>query len=135
MQAKRPVSQLIREKREWHTPKDEDAAKLGFKGWYSCGYPPHFDMPGLWQMINYRLADSMPAGLRHEWEALFQIKDDVRAARVCSLSCEGRKHRSRRRWEHRRLSYLHRLRGGRLEGRATTSREVADHGPAGSERH
>ena len=77
MQAKRPISQLIREKRQWHTPPDPEAAKLGFKGWYSCGYLPHFDMPGVWQMINYRLADSMPAILRHEWEALFQIKDDL----------------------------------------------------------
>jgi putative transposase len=77
MQAKRPIFQLIREKREWHTPPDEDAARLGFKGWYSCGYLPHFDMPGVWQMINYRLADSMPANLRHEWDALFQIKNDL----------------------------------------------------------
>ncbi len=83
MQAKRPICQLIREKRERHTPPDPEAAKLGFKGWYSCGYLPHFDMPGVWQMINYRLADSMPASLRHEWSSLFEINDDLqRYARI-----------------------------------------------------
>ena len=77
MQAKRPLKELIREKQQWHTPPDAEAAKLGFRGWYSCGSLPHFDMPGVWQMINYRLADSMPVSRRHEWSALFEIKDDL----------------------------------------------------------
>jgi hypothetical protein len=91
---KRPVQELIREKREWHTPHDPEAAKLGFKGWNSCGYLPHFDMPGVWQMINYRLADAMPAERRHEWESMLSIDNDLqrqgasgtRAARCWSLA-------------------------------------------------
>ena len=31
------------------------------KGWYSRGYLPHFDQPGLYQSINFRLHDSVPA--------------------------------------------------------------------------
>src|SRR5690554_5114345 len=34
------------------------------KGWHSRGYLPHFDMPGIVQMITFRLADSIsPARL------------------------------------------------------------------------
>ena len=42
-------------KRQWHTPPDPGAARLGFRGWHSRGYLPHFDMPGVIQMLNYRL--------------------------------------------------------------------------------
>jgi putative transposase len=36
------------------------------RGWYSRGYLPHCDHPGLLQSITYRLADSLPAAvLRH----------------------------------------------------------------------
>jgi hypothetical protein len=31
------------------------------RGWYSCGYLPHLDHPGLLQAIAYHLADSLPA--------------------------------------------------------------------------
>lgn len=31
------------------------------KNWYSCGYLPHFDHPGLIQSITFRLADALPA--------------------------------------------------------------------------
>jgi len=74
---KRSVHELIREKQQWHAPPDEDAAKLGFRGWHSRGYLPHFDMPGTRQMINYRLADSMPVAQRHEWESLLAIKNKL----------------------------------------------------------
>src|SRR5688572_5488375 len=30
-------------------------------GWHSRGYLPHFDRPGLIQMITFRLADALPA--------------------------------------------------------------------------
>lgn len=30
------------------------------KGWYSRGYLPHFDVPGLTQSINFRLFESLP---------------------------------------------------------------------------
>ncbi|HKW28714.1 MAG TPA: transposase [Verrucomicrobiae bacterium] len=70
--------ETIRGKRQWHTPPDPDAAKLGFHGWYSRGYLPHFDKPGLVQFINYRLADAMPTDLRYEWAALLEIDDEVK---------------------------------------------------------
>ena len=70
--------ETIRSKRQWHTPPDPDAAKSGFRGWYSRGYLPHFDMPGLVQLINYRLDDAMPASLRHEWAALLEIDDGLK---------------------------------------------------------
>ena len=53
-----------------------DEAKLGFRGWHSRGYLPHFDVPGVRQMITYRLADAMPASRRQEWEALLAIEDE-----------------------------------------------------------
>lgn len=33
------------------------------KEWYSRGYLPHFDHPGLIQMITYRLADALPTSV------------------------------------------------------------------------
>lgn len=75
---RRNVLETIREKRQWHTPPDTDAAKLGFHGWHSRGYLPHFDMPGVVQFINYRLDDAMPVTLRHEWAALWVIDDELK---------------------------------------------------------
>ena len=45
------------------------------KVWYSRGYLPHLDEPGLVQGITYRLYDSMPAERRAEWEALLQMQN------------------------------------------------------------
>lgn len=73
----RNVHETIRDKRQWHTPSDPEAAKLGFRGWHSRSYLPHFDMPGVIQMLNYRLDDAMPASRRHEWAALLDIKDEL----------------------------------------------------------
>jgi len=36
------------------------------KGWYSRGYLPHIDQPGLIQAITFRLADSLPRVKREE---------------------------------------------------------------------
>ena len=74
---KRNVHETIREKRQWHTSPDPETAKLGFRGWYSRGYLPHFDVPGIRQMLNYRLHDAMPSSRRHEWAALLDIKNHV----------------------------------------------------------
>ena len=49
--------------------------QIGSKGWNTRGYLPHCDKPGTLQMLTFRLADAMPASRRHEWEVLFQIKD------------------------------------------------------------
>ena len=75
---RRDVFETIRDKRQWHSPPDAEAAKLGFRGWHSRGYLPHFDMPGLVQFINYRLDDAMPTSLRHEWSALLEIDDELK---------------------------------------------------------
>jgi len=39
------------------------------KGWYSRGYLPHFDAPGLTQFITFRLEDACPKELQYRWEA------------------------------------------------------------------
>jgi hypothetical protein len=36
-------------------------ADAAHRGWHSRGYLPHFDMPGLYQFVTYRLSDSLPA--------------------------------------------------------------------------
>lgn len=71
------VFETIQHKRQWHTPPDREAAEIGFRGWHSRGYLPHFDMPGVVQFINYRLDDAMSAKLRHEWAALLEIDDEL----------------------------------------------------------
>ena len=75
---RRNVFETIRTKRQWHTPPDPEAARLGFRGWHSRGHLPHFDMPGVIQMLNYRLDDAMPTSRRHEWAALLEIKDELK---------------------------------------------------------
>ncbi|MGA3284203.1 MAG: transposase [Verrucomicrobiota bacterium] len=76
METKRNIREFIRDKRAWTEPLSADAEKLGFRGWYSRGYLPHFDAPGVRQMITYRLQDAMPASRRHEWEALLALEDE-----------------------------------------------------------
>jgi REP element-mobilizing transposase RayT len=53
------------------------------KGWYSRGYIPHFDSPGMLQGITFRLADSLPA---HIVKALAEdpemMQDPVKRKRV-----------------------------------------------------
>jgi REP element-mobilizing transposase RayT len=52
------------------------------KDWHSRGYIPHFERPGLFQGITFRLADSIPA---HVLESLLQGKaadDAAKRARI-----------------------------------------------------
>ena len=49
---------------------------MGFRGWHSRGYLPHFDAPGTQQFLTWRLADSLPASRRGEWEHLFHIENE-----------------------------------------------------------
>ena len=76
MNKKRNIHELIRDKRVWDEPLSAADEALGFRGWHSHGYLPHFDAPGTRQMINYRLHDAMPASRRHEWEAFLKIEDE-----------------------------------------------------------
>jgi REP element-mobilizing transposase RayT len=88
---RRSVHETVRDKRRWHTPPNEDTAKLGFRGWHSRGYLPHFDMPGHVQFLNYRLDDAMPASLRHEWAGLLEVDDDLkRQAKLEEYLDQGR---------------------------------------------
>ena len=70
------VRELIAEKRCWSSRPGRDDARLGFRGWHERGYLPHRDEPGLTQFVTFRLADSFPAVLRHEWAALLEIEDE-----------------------------------------------------------
>lgn len=73
------IYQLVRDKRAWEGPREPAEAAveeaIGSKGWYTRGYLPHYDKPGTMQMVTFRLADAMPAGLRQEWESLLAIED------------------------------------------------------------
>jgi REP element-mobilizing transposase RayT len=69
------VRELVSGKRKSSPPKREDA-RLGFRGWHERGYLPHRDEPSLAQFVTFHLADSFPAALRSEWEALLKIEED-----------------------------------------------------------
>ena len=90
MKSSNQVFQIVRDKRKGHTPPDPNARKLGFRGWHSRGYLPHFDMPGVIQMLNYKLHDAMPVERRHEWAALLELDDHlVQRARLESYLDRG----------------------------------------------
>lgn len=55
------------------------------RGWYNRGYLPHADLPGLVQMITYRLADSLPSG------ALDQIGDELSSIPIQLQQVEKRR--------------------------------------------
>jgi len=40
----------------------------GPRGWYSRGYLPHFDVPGVVQSITFRLVDALPQHVVDEWK-------------------------------------------------------------------
>lgn len=71
------LKKLIQGKRRWTEPLAPEETALGFKGWYSSKYLPHFDSPGAQQYLSYRLADSLPAERRGEWAAILAIEDDL----------------------------------------------------------
>ncbi len=71
------LKQLIEAKRQWTEPLALDENAKGFRGWYSSKYLPHFDAPGTPQFITYRLADSLPASRRSEWEEFLNIENDL----------------------------------------------------------
>ena len=75
------LHQFIAEKRKWSEPLSDADAKKGFKGWYASKHLPHFDSPGTQQFITYRLADSMPAARRSEWEVFLHLEDKLEKQR------------------------------------------------------
>jgi putative DNA methylase len=62
------LKRLIHEKRAWSEPLDAAAKAKGFLGWHMSHRLPHCDYPGKKQLVTYRLADSVPAGLLREWQ-------------------------------------------------------------------
>jgi putative transposase len=76
----RYVYQLVRAKRATEGPAAPAEAALetaiGSRGWHTRGYLPHFDKPGVVQMVTFRLADAMPAARRRDWACLFTIEDE-----------------------------------------------------------
>ena len=70
------LRELITEKNRWSGRQLTDAERaLGFLGWHERGYLPHCDFPNLIQLVTFRLADSMPASRRGEWDHLLAIQD------------------------------------------------------------
>jgi REP element-mobilizing transposase RayT len=67
---------LIRAKREWHWKPSAAEMRLGFRGWHQRGYLPHFDGPGVAQMVTFMLHDSFPVTRRMEWEPILREADD-----------------------------------------------------------
>jgi len=75
------LRQLVEGKNQWSRGLTDAEKALGFLGWHERGYLPHCDFPGLVQFLTFRLADSMPAARRGEWEHLLAI-EDVREKRT-----------------------------------------------------
>jgi REP element-mobilizing transposase RayT len=75
------LKQLIDGKRQWSELLTPEEQAKGFKGWYASKYLPHFDSPGAQQYLTYRLADSLPAERRGEWEAFMALEDDLEKQR------------------------------------------------------
>jgi REP element-mobilizing transposase RayT len=42
-------------------------------GWYSRGYLPHWDHPGMIQSLNFRLADAMPKPVLQKWREELEL--------------------------------------------------------------
>jgi hypothetical protein len=69
------LRELVYQKNKWDEPlSDEDKAN-GFLGWHERGYLPHYDKPGLVQLVTVRIVDSLPASRRGEWQHLLKIED------------------------------------------------------------
>ena len=75
------LRQLVEGKNRWSRPLTDGERSLGFLGWHERGYLPHCDFSGLVQFVTFRLADSMPASRRGEWEHLLAI-EDLREKRI-----------------------------------------------------
>jgi type I restriction enzyme R subunit/putative DNA methylase len=69
------LRELVADKNRWSRRLTEEECALGFLGWHERGYLPHCDFPDLVQFVTFRLADSMPASRRGEWEHLLAIEN------------------------------------------------------------
>jgi putative transposase len=67
--------ELIRGKRERSWKPSIEELRSGFRGWHQRGYLPHFDAPGVSQMVTFMLADSFPVKRRSEWQPILEEPD------------------------------------------------------------
>ncbi len=74
-------------KQAWAAPLDEDAKAKGFLGWHQRGYLPHYDAPGVTQLVTLRLVDSLPASRRGEWEHSLKIENGRKSLSVGAPAC------------------------------------------------
>ena len=81
------LQKLVDGKQAWAVPLDEDAQAKGFLGWHQRGYFPHYDAPGITQIVTLRLADSLPASRRGEWEHLLRIEENREAVSAGAPTC------------------------------------------------
>jgi len=70
------LHKLVEGKQAWAEPLADDAKAQGFLGWHQRGYLPHHDVPGVTQLVTFRLNDAMPASRRSEWGVLLRIEED-----------------------------------------------------------
>jgi REP element-mobilizing transposase RayT len=81
------LQKLVDGKQAWAVPLDEDAKAKGFLGWHQRGYLPHYDAPGVTQIVTLRLIDSLPASRRSEWEHLLRIENDRETLSAGAPAC------------------------------------------------
>jgi putative transposase len=67
--------QFIRAKRERDWRPSPEELRQGFRGWHQRGYLPHFDAPGVTQMVTVMLGDSFPVTRCPEWEPILHEPD------------------------------------------------------------
>ena len=70
------LQKLVDGKQAWAVSLEPEAKARGFLGWHQRGYVPHYDAPWITQFITLRLADSLPASRRVEWEQLLRIENE-----------------------------------------------------------
>lgn len=61
------------------SPRAGQRPALPAEGWHSRGYLPHFDQPGMIQMITFRLADSLPTEVLERLPDRTRDRDRLRA--------------------------------------------------------
>ena len=75
------LQKLVEGKQASTEPLDKAAKAKGFLGWHHRGYLPHYDAPGVTQIVTLRLVDSLPASRKSEWEALLRIENHLERRR------------------------------------------------------
>ncbi len=72
---------LLSKKKHNAVVTKDDSFRLGYLGWSSRGYIPHYNAERQTQHVTFRLADSLPAKILKEWEGDLQILPEGEARR------------------------------------------------------